>query len=476
MSPFAQYETVIGLECHVQLLTQSKLFSPAKNQYGDPPNANVDVVDLGLPGVLPVLNDKAVRFAVRLGLATGCTIRQHNVFARKHYFYPDLPKGYQISQMDLPICEKGELVVDGGAGEKPIRITRIHMEEDAGKNIHAEGRDVSHVDYNRAGTPLLEVVSEPDMSSAEEAVAYAQTLHAIAVAVGVCDGNMQEGSFRVDANVSVRKKGATALGQRTELKNLNSFRYLGHAIKSEARRQVLELEAGNAIVQETRLWDPDKKESRSMRGKEDAHDYRYFPDPDLLPVVITDDEIEAIRKEIPELPRAKATRFEKELGLSAEHAHQLTQDHRLGTLFESTLALQRNAKAVANWVINEAGATERDVTPKSLAALIALIEAGTITGKIAKEVFREMAEGRGQDPEAIVEEKGWRVERDEGALKATIQKILDDNPKQVAQFKAGKEKLLGFFVGQVMKATRGKSDPSEATRLIQEALKAEEPG
>jgi aspartyl-tRNA(Asn)/glutamyl-tRNA(Gln) amidotransferase subunit B len=469
-SVFSQYETVVGLECHVQLKTQSKLFSPAKNSYGDPPNTNVDVVDLGLPGVLPVLNEKAVAFAIRLGLAAGCTIRKKNIFARKHYFYPDLPKGYQISQFEAPICEGGGLTIHTEDGEKEIRLTRIHMEEDAGKNLHAEGRDVSHVDYNRAGTPLLEVVSEPDLRSADEAVAYAQALHAIVTAIDICDGNMQEGSFRVDANVSVRKKGDAQLGQRTELKNLNSFRFLGQAIKSEARRQILELEAGRQVVQETRLWDPDKKESRSMRGKEEAHDYRYFPDPDLLPVVIDDADIEAIRAALPELPRDRAQRYREALGLTAEHAAQLTQDRRLGDLFEETLKVHDNPKAVANWTLNEVAAAERDIAPQSLGKLVALVDEGTISGKIAKDVFREMAEGRGDDPAAIIEEKGWKVQRDEGALLATIEKILADNPKQVEQYKAGKEKLIGFFMGQVMKATKGQADPGQTTKLLKDKL------
>jgi aspartyl-tRNA(Asn)/glutamyl-tRNA(Gln) amidotransferase subunit B len=479
----SEWELVVGLECHVQLLTASKLFSPARNRYGDEPNTNVDVVDVGLPGVLPVLNGKAVELAVRLGLALGCDIRRTSVFARKHYFYPDLPKGYQVSQFEEPICEGGSLVIDTDDGEKTIQLTRIHMEEDAGKSMHDGHEDASFVDYNRAGTPLLEVVSEPDIRSAEEAMAYLRGLRTLVMYLGVCDGNMQEGSLRADANVSVRKKGDAELGQRTELKNLNSARFLGQAIDAEARRQVHELEAGRKIVQETRLWDPDKKESRAMRTKEDAHDYRYFPDPDLMPVVVSEEAIAHAEAQLPELPREKSARYEHKLGLKAGDAKQLASDKALADYFEAALALHDNATAVANWILNE---VLRVVTEKkggddtsvesagipaaAIAGLVRLIDDGTITGKIAKQVFAELAAGAGDDPAKIVEEKGWKVERDTGALSAIIDELIAANDKQVAQYRAGKGKVLGFFVGQVMKKTQGKADPAEVNRLLKEKL------
>ena len=400
MSIFDTYEIVIGLECHVQLLTQSKLFSPARNRYGDAPNTNVDVVDIALPGVLPVLNEAAVQQALRLGLALGCDIRRKNVFARKHYFYPDLPKGYQISQFDQPICEGGSVAIETTQGQMRVGLTRIHIEEDAGKNLHVESGNASYCDYNRAGTPLVEVVSEPDMRSAEEAMAYMRTLRQIVMYLGVCDGNLQEGSMRADANVSVRKKGAGKLGQRTEMKNINSPRYLGQAIEFEARRQILELEAGRSIVQETRLWDPDRKESRPMRSKEDAHDYRYFPDPDLLPVIIHESEIERVRAALPELPRDKTKRLIEKLGLSPYDAAVLVSEKAIADYFEAALALHANAKGIANWVINEvlrvvksksgedgSDIAQAGIPAASVAALVKLIDDGTISGKIAKDVF-----------------------------------------------------------------------------------------
>jgi aspartyl-tRNA(Asn)/glutamyl-tRNA(Gln) amidotransferase subunit B len=483
---FSDWEMVVGLECHVQLLTDSKLFSPARNRYGDDPNTNVDVVDAGLPGVLPVLNDKVVDFAVRLGLATDCRIRRKSTFARKHYFYPDLPKGYQISQFDEPICEHGSLLVDVGDEERRVGITRIHIEEDAGKNIHTEGGNTSFVDYNRAGTPLLEVVSEPDIRSAEEAMAYVRTLRQVVMYLGVCDGNMQEGSMRADVNLSVRKKGSHVLGQRTEMKNLNSVRFMGQAIEHEMRRQILELEAGRTIEMETRLWDPNKKESRSMRTKEEAHDYRYFPDPDLLPLVVSDDEIHGIQEAMPELPRAKVQRFVDELGVTEYDAAVMVQEKSVADYFEEALERHGNAKGIANWVINEVlrvvKETKSDeegepldiaacgIAPAAIGGLVKLIDDGVISGKIAKQVFAELEAGRGDDPAKIVEEKGWKVERDEGALKAAIAQAIVDNPKEVEKYKAGKTKIMGFFVGQVMKATQGKADPKEVNRLLKEAL------
>lgn len=486
MSPFDQYETVVGLECHVQLLTDSKLFSPAKNRYGDPPNENVDVVDIGLPGVLPVINARAVEFALRLGLALGCEINPRSVFARKHYFYPDLPKGYQISQYDQPLCTGGSVLIELEDGsERRIALTRIHVEEDAGKNLHVEGTRASYCDYNRAGTPLLEVVSEPELRTPEEASAYMRALRAIVMYLGVCDGNLQEGSMRADANVSVRKKGSDVLGQRTEMKNLNSPRFLGQAIEYEARRQILELEAGRAIVQETRLWDPDKKESRSMRTKEEAHDYRYFPDPDLPPLIVTDAEIEAVREALPELPREKRLRFVNELGLSPYDAGVLTEEKAVADYFERALQAHDNAKGIANWILNEVLRVVKErasgegegpaifqvgISPEAIAKLVKLIDDGVISGKIAKQVFAELEAGRGDDPERIVEDKGWKVERDEGALVAAIDKVLADNAAQVAAYKGGKTQVFGFFVGQVMRATQGKADPAEVNRLLKEKL------
>jgi aspartyl-tRNA(Asn)/glutamyl-tRNA(Gln) amidotransferase subunit B len=486
------FETVIGLECHVQLQTASKLFSPAQNHYGDPPNTNVDVVDAGLPGVLPVVNRRAVEFAVRLGLALNCSIRQHNVFARKHYFYPDLPKGYQISQYELPICEGGYIDIETDAGSRRIGITRIHMEEDAGKNIHVDGKPESLCDYNRAGTPLLEVVSEPDLRHADEAMAYMRALRQIVTYLEICDGNMQEGSMRADANVSVMPVGSTSFGERTEMKNLNSIRYLGQAIHYESARQIMEVKAGRPIALETRLWDPDKKESRSMRGKEEAHDYRYFPDPDLLPVQISDAEIASTKQNLPELPQAKIARFQSAFALSQSDAEILAAARTTADYFEAAIAAHDNPKSIANWIINDVfraakeklsvdnAAIDADmeqlvlqdcgISPEAIAGLVALIDDGTISGKIAKKVFAEMESGKGTDPAQIVQDNGWRVQRDSGQLQQIIDEALEANPKQVAQFLGGKEKILGFFVGQVMKETKGQGDPGEVNRLLRESL------
>lgn len=489
MSPFDAYETVIGLECHVQLMTEAKLFSPARNRYGDPPNENVDVVDLGLPGVLPVLNGRAVEFAMRLGLALGCEVNLHSVFARKHYFYPDLPKGYQISQFEHPICTGGSLLLELPDGsERRINLTRIHIEEDAGKSLHLEGRNASFCDYNRAGTPLLEVVSEPELRTPEEATAYMRALRSIAMYLGICDGNLQEGSMRADANVSVRKKGSVQLGQRTEMKNLNSPRFLAQAIENESRRQVMELEAGREIVQETRLWDSDRKESRSMRGKEEAHDYRYFPDPDLPPLVLQPADVERVRSELPELPYEKRKRFVEDLGISKQDALVLTEEKAIADYFEMALQSGAQAKGVANWIINEllravkdrsgddageGGAIQFPISAQSLGALVLLIDQGTITGKIGKKVFAAMLDGEGEDPHAIVQAHGWQVERDEGAILAAVDEVLAANDKQVEQYRAGKVQLLGYFVGQIMKKTRGKADPAEVNRLLREKLGGE---
>jgi aspartyl-tRNA(Asn)/glutamyl-tRNA(Gln) amidotransferase subunit B len=486
-SVFDNYETVIGLECHVQLLTSTKLFSPAKNHFGDEPNTNVDLVDLGLPGVLPVINERAVEFAVRLGLALGCEISERSVFARKHYFYPDLPKGYQISQSDLPICKGGTLEYALKNGQKrSLRIHHIHMEEDAGKSIHVEGSPVSYLDFNRAGTPLLEVVTEPDLRSAEEAMEAFRALRSIVTYLGICDGNLQEGSMRCDVNVSVRKKGETKLGTRTEMKNLNSMRFVGQAIEYEARRQILILEEGGAVSQETRLWDTNRKESRPMRSKEEAHDYRYFPDPDLLPLIVPNEQVNGIKQNLPELKEAKAARF-RSLGLTEYDASVITDDIALANYFEDTLKTHNNAKGIANWVINDVlrlGASKNaddeegtgciqscPIAPTSIAELVKLIDERVITGKIAKTIFEQMATNPERRPIDLVKEGGFVVERDTEALKAVVANVIAANPAEVAKWKAGRTNVAGFLMGQIMKATQGKADPVDATALLEEALK-----
>ncbi|MFZ9889090.1 MAG: Asp-tRNA(Asn)/Glu-tRNA(Gln) amidotransferase subunit GatB [Myxococcota bacterium] len=476
------YEMVIGLECHVQLLTESKLFSPARNRYGDAPNENVDVVDAGLPGVLPVMNEKALRCALFLGLAAGCTIRRHSTFARKHYFYPDLPKGYQISQYDEPLCEGGEVLIDTGAGARSIALTRIHIEEDAGKSMHEGDERASFVDYNRAGTPLLEVVTEPVLRGADEAMAFVKALRALVVTLGICDGNMQEGSLRVDANVSVRKRGSPTLGQRTELKNLNSIRFLGAAIEVEAERQIFELEQGRNIVMETRLYDEQKRQTRAMRSKEEAHDYRYFPEPDLLPLHISEDDIAEARAALPELPLERERRYGEQLGLSPADARTLVAEKMIAEYFEDALAFHSNPRSVANWVVNEVMRVARSeriddgaglkmpFPARSLAELVRLVDDGTITGRIAKQIFSAMVEGRGTDPARLVTELGLQVERDEGALVTVIEQLITEFPKEVQSYRGGKAKALGFFVGQVMRRTEGKADPAEVNRLLKERL------
>ncbi len=480
--PFQDYETVVGLECHVQLDTATKLFSPAKNNYGDAPNTNVDVVDLGLPGVLPVLNEEAVNFAIRLGHALGCTIHPVSEFSRKHYFYPDLPKGYQISQFDKPICTGGSLDIEVDGVTKTIGITRIHIEEDAGKNIHVEGGASSYCDYNRAGTPLLEVVSEPDFRSADEAEAYYRKLRQICMYLKICDGNLQEGSMRADANVSVRKYGAPEFGQRTETKNINSPKYLNQAIVFESNRQVLEVEAGNTIRQETRLWDPNRKESRAMRTKEDADDYRYFPCPDLLPLHVEQKKIDRIREELPELADAKHHRFVQELGVSDEAAHVLVSEASIANYFEAALKVHGNAKGVSNWVINEvlrvakersedsADISNVNIPAAMIGELVQLIDERVISGKIAKKVFAELEASVELSPSQIVESKGWRVERDDSKIEAIIDQVMNANPDEVTRYQEGKTKLFGFFVGQVMKETRGQADPADVNRLLKTKL------
>ncbi|HET97641.1 MAG TPA: Asp-tRNA(Asn)/Glu-tRNA(Gln) amidotransferase subunit GatB [Desulfurivibrio alkaliphilus] len=474
-----EFETVIGLEVHAQLKTRSKIFCGCSTEFGRPPNSNTCPVCLGLPGVLPVLNRRVVEFAIKLAIATGCRINQRNIFARKNYFYPDLPKGYQISQFDLPIAEYGRLTIDLDDKTREIGITRIHMEEDAGKLIHDEREPKSYVDLNRAGTPLLEIVSEPDIRSPEEAAAYLRKLHAIVRYLDICDGNMQEGSFRCDANISLRPKGESKLGTRTELKNMNSFRNVQRALEYEERRQRDLLLDGEEVVQATLLWDADKGISLPMRSKEEAHDYRYFPDPDLVPVVIADEWIAAIKAGLPELPLAKKTRFVNELGLPEYDAEVLTASRELADYFEDALALYPGAKRLSNWIMTELmrvlkGEEGIDlagcpVTPANLARLLTMVDEGTISGKIAKTVFEEMM-ASGADPETVVREKNLLQVSDAGELTAIVRKIIADNPEQAEQFRAGKGKVLGFFVGRLMKETKGKANPQLANQLFTDEL------
>jgi aspartyl-tRNA(Asn)/glutamyl-tRNA(Gln) amidotransferase subunit B len=475
-----EWETVIGLEIHAQLATRSKIFSASSTAYGAAPNTQANLVDLGYPGVLPVLNGAAVRMAVRFGLATGATVRRRSIFARKNYFYPDLPKGYQISQYELPIVEDGSLdiLLEDGT-RKTIGITRAHLEEDAGKSLHEGFQGISGIDLNRAGTPLLEIVSEPDMRSAREAIAYMKKVHTLVRYLGICDGNMQEGSFRCDANVSVRPRGQAALGTRAEIKNLNSFRFVERAINHEVVRQVGVLESGGSVVQETRLYDPDRNETRAMRSKEEANDYRYFPDPDLLPLVIDDALIEEVRGTLPELPDEKAARYCREFELSAYDAGVLTASRDLAMYFETVVErLGGQPKLAANWVMGElSGALNRDgleveasrVPATALAGLLARIGDDTISGKLAKEVFEAMwSENRGADE--IIDARGLRQITDTGAIEQAIDAIMAANPKQLAEYRSGKDKLFGFFVGQVMKATQGKANPAQLNELLKRKL------
>ncbi|MBT0652125.1 Asp-tRNA(Asn)/Glu-tRNA(Gln) amidotransferase subunit GatB [Geomobilimonas luticola] len=476
------YQAVIGLEVHVQLLTNSKIFCGCSTKFGAAPNSQTCPVCLGLPGALPVLNKKVVEYAIRAGLATNHTIAPRSVFARKNYFYPDLPKGYQISQYELPICINGHLDIEVEGEAKRIGITRIHMEEDAGKLVHADVPGVgddSCVDLNRACTPLLEVVSEPDLRSADEAVAYLKKLHQIVVYLGICDGNMEEGSFRCDANVSVMPVGSATFGTRAEIKNVNSFRFVKQAIEYEIERQIELIEEGGKVVQETRLFDPNSGTTRSMRGKEEAHDYRYFPDPDLVPLVISDDWVEDVRLSLPELPAARLARYQAELGLPFYDAEVLTASRELADYFEACLNRYPQAKPVANWVmgevtrgLNDSGLaiTACPVSPELLAELLKLIDAGTISNKIAKTVFDEMWQS-GKAPAAIVEEKGLVQVSDTGEIEKIIDEILAANQGQVEEFRGGKEKVFGFFVGQVMRASKGKANPAVVNDLLLKKLK-----
>lgn len=476
------WEVVIGLEIHTQLATKSKIFSGAATAYGAEPNTQACLVDLGYPGVLPVLNADVVRMACKFGLAVGADIAPRSVFARKNYFYPDLPKGYQISQFELPIVVGGELMIrDDDGNEKRIGITRAHLEEDAGKSIHVGLDANSGIDLNRAGTPLLEIVSEPDMRSAREAVAYMRKIHSIVRYLEISDGNMQEGSFRCDANVSVRPRGQTALGTRTELKNLNSFRYVEKAINFEVARQIELIEDGGQVVQETRLYDSDRDETRSMRSKEEANDYRYFPDPDLLPVEIDDSFISAVRDSLPELPNAKLQRFVDEYGIKVADAEVLTQSRALADYFEEvTVAAGGNAQQAANWVTGELTAamnrdgleiSEQSLTPEQLGGLLRRIDDGTISGKIAKEVFEAMWTGEGSADEVIAA-RGLTQITDTSAIDAIVDAVIEANPQQVADYRAGKEKIIGFLVGQVMKESRGKANPGQVNESLKRKLAA----
>jgi aspartyl-tRNA(Asn)/glutamyl-tRNA(Gln) amidotransferase subunit B len=472
------FEAVIGLEVHAQLLTVSKIFCGCSTSFGLAPNTNTCPICLGLPGVLPVLNRKAVDFGIRLGLALGCVIQERNVFARKNYFYPDLPKGYQITQYDNPLCAGGHLDIEVKGVMKRIGIRRIHMEEDAGKNIHDDSRPRSYIDFNRAGVPLLEIVTEPDITTSEEAVTYLKELRLVLMYLGVSDGNMEEGSFRCDANVSVRTRGSGSMGTRTELKNMNSFRNVQRALDYEIHRQVSCMEAGMHIAQETLLWDASSGRTRAMRSKEESHDYRYFPDPDLVPVVIDDAWVDGIGRAMPELPAARRRRFVDQYGLPAYDAGQLTQTLALADYFEQCVSLAGSPKDISNWIMTElmrvmneqdAGIEGLLITPAMLTGLIDLVKAGSVSGLQAKEVLSRMA-STGRDAREIIRELGLEQVSDEHELKVLIRKIIESNQKQAAQYRAGKTQLLGFFVGEVMKESGGKANPKVAGDLIRELL------
>ncbi len=480
MNSNMEWEVVIGLEVHAQLSTKSKLFSGASTAFGAEPNTQACAIDLGFPGVLPVLNAEVVTMAIKLGLGINADINKRSVFARKNYFYPDLPKGYQISQHHLPVVKKGYLNIlleDGST--KRINITRAHLEEDAGKSLHEDFNGLSGIDLNRAGTPLLEIVSEPDMRSAKEAVAYLKTLHSLVRYLDICDGNMQEGSFRCDANVSIRRKNETNLGTRAELKNINSFRYVERAINCEVERQITLIENGESIKQETRLYDPDKNETRAMRSKEEANDYRYFPDPDLLPLVITEEQITQIRNLLPELPQQKHQRFVEQYGLSAYDATVLVSSRAMADYFEEAVTASGNhAKLTANWVTGElAGAlnklnkdiSESPVSAALLGQLVLRIADNTISGKIAKTVFESLWNQEG-DVDFIIDKQGLKQVTDSSAIEALIKKIMADHPEQVADYRSGKDKLFGFFVGQAMKESGGKMNPQQLNELLRKKL------
>ncbi|MEE9319091.1 MAG: Asp-tRNA(Asn)/Glu-tRNA(Gln) amidotransferase subunit GatB [Granulosicoccus sp.] len=479
------WETVIGLEIHAQLATQSKIFSGASTTFGADPNTQASAVDLGLPGVLPVVNREVVRMAVRLALALGAEIGHRSVFARKNYFYPDLPKGYQISQMALPIVGTGTVTIALGEGhDKTVGITRAHLEEDAGKSVHDKFPGQTGIDLNRAGTPLLEIVSEPDMRSATEAVAYARYMHSLVRWIGICDGNMQEGSFRCDANVSIRPSGDSELGTRSEIKNLNSFRFLERAIEFEVERQIDVLESGGKVVQETRLYDPDRDETRSMRSKEEANDYRYFPDPDLPPLIVESSFVDTVRETMPELPVARRARYISELELNESDASALTADRVTADYFEAMLlvASETNAefkpRLAANWILGELFAKlnreelafdDCPVDASRLAGLVTRVADNTVSNKIGRQVLEAMWSA-GDTADAVIERDGLRQITDTGAIEAMVDEVLTANPSQVAEYQAGKEKLMAFFVGQVMKASRGKANPAQLNELLKAKL------
>lgn len=477
-----EWEVVIGLEVHAQLLTKSKIFSGASTQFGAEPNTQACAIDLGMPGVLPVLNQQTVEMAIRFGLGVSAAISPRSVFARKNYFYPDLPKGYQISQYELPVVGKGHVDVTLDDGSiKRINITRAHLEEDAGKSLHEDFHGLSGIDLNRAGTPLLEIVSEPDMRSAKEAVAYLKTLHTLVRYLAICDGNMQEGSFRCDANVSVRPKGESKLGTRAELKNINSFRFVEKAINYEIERQINLIENGGKVIQETRLYDPDKNETRSMRSKEEANDYRYFPDPDLLPLVITDEDIEHIRKTMPELPQEKRDRFVKTYGLSAYDADILVNDQDLAAFYEETVKISQQPKLAANWIISELlGALNREnhditqspISTTQLGQLISRIADQTISGKIAKTLFEALWKQEGE-VDTLIESRGLKQVSDSGAIEKLVDELMQAHPQQLADYRSGKDKLFGFFVGQAMKASGGTMNPGQLNEILKKKLQGE---
>lgn len=476
----SEWETVIGLEVHVQLATKSKIFSGASTLFGSSPNTQACNIDLGMPGVLPVLNEKVLKMAIKFGLSINANINSPTQFARKNYFYPDLPKGYQISQLDNPIVEGGVLEITLKEGrKKKIRITRAHLEEDAGKSLHDDFEGLSGIDLNRAGTPLLEIVSEPDLSSPEEAVAYLKKIHSIIRYLEISDGNMAEGSMRCDANVSLRKRGSKELGTRTETKNVNSFKFVEKAIQHEMKRQIKILESGERVTQETRLYDSQLDETRPMRSKEYANDYRYFPEPDLLPVVLTEDFIKSIKDLMPELSEEKEKRFIKEYKLSDYDANVLSVDPNLSNFFEEVVVRSKNPKLASNWIMGELSAflnkenlsiLETKVDSINLGNLISRIEDSTISGKIAKEIFEEMWNSK-KSPDEIIEEKGLKQVTDSSEIEKVINQVLAQNQSQLEQYKSGKVKLFGFFVGQVMKASRGKANPEQVNKLLEERLK-----
>ena len=475
-----EFVPVIGLEVHAQLSTRTKIFCGCSAEFGAPPNHHTCPVCLGMPGVLPVLNRTVVELALKAGLALGCEIRPVSVWARKNYFYPDLPKGYQISQYDLPLCEHGSLVIDTSGGEKRVRIKRIHMEEDAGKSIHQSSGGVSLVDFNRAGVPLAEIVSEPDLSSPEEASEYLKALRDLLAVLGVCSGNMEEGSFRCDANVSVMPKGAEKLGTRTELKNINSFKFVREALDHEIKRQIEIVSAGGAVEQETRLYDPETRRTRSMRSKEEAHDYRYFPEPDLLPLTVAPEWIDEVRRALPELPRARVERFERQYSLSREDAKGIGADaeRAVGDFFEAVAAHYQDTRKIANWfrgelfrVLKEGGVplSAFKLTSVAFAGLLALVDEGSISGNAAKEVFAQLL-SQGGDPRAIVDAMGLRQVSDSGAIEKVVDEVIAKHPDEVARYRGGKKQLLAFFTGQVMKAMKGKGNPTMANELIRKKL------